>query len=93
MLTYSPLNSVLNSVLINTTVMSCNIKNSSDCYNSNNVTIITDSNGYKTIISVIDLHPREKFNTFVYLQYKSGQIFQTTPVVISKYILCVYIYY
>ena len=43
--------------------MSCNLKNSSDCYNSTNVTIITDSNGYKTIISVIDLFPREKFNT------------------------------
>ena len=69
--------------------MSCNLKNSSDCYNSTNVTIITDSNGYKTIISVIDLPPREKFNTFVYLQYKSGQIFQTTPVVTSKYIICV----
>ena len=41
------------------------------------------------IISVIDLPPKEKFNTFVYLQYKSGQIFQTTPVVTSKYIVCV----
>ena len=73
--------------------MSCNLKNSSNCYNSTNVTIITDSNGYKTIISVIDLLPREKFNTFLYLQYKSRQIFQTTPVVTSKYIICVCTYY
>ena len=79
--------------IMNTTVMSCNLKNSSYCYNSTNVTIITDSNGYKTIISVIDLPPREKFNTFVYLQYKSRQIFQTTPVVTSKYIVYVCIYY
>ena len=78
---------------MNSTVMNCNLKNSSDCYNSTNVTIITDSNGYKTIISVIDLPPKEKFNTFVYLQYKSGQTFQTTPVVTSKYIVCVCIYY
>ena len=70
-------------------MMSCNLKNSSDCYNSTNVTIITDSNEYNTIISVIDLPLREKFNTFVHLQYKSGQIFQTTPVVTSKYIVCV----
>ena len=60
---------------MNTTVISCNLKNSSDCYNSTNITLITDSNGYKTIISVIDLPTREKFNTFVYLQYKSRQIF------------------
>ena len=75
--------------LMNTTVMSCNLKNSSNCYNSTNITIITNFNVYKTIISVIDLPPREKFNTFVYLQYKSGQIFQTTPVVTSNYILYV----
>ena len=74
---------------MNATVMSCNFKKSFYCYNSTNVTIITDSNGYKTIISVIDLPPREKFNTFVYLQYKSRQIFQTSPVVTSKYIICV----
>ena len=70
-------------------MISFNSKNSSDYYDSTNVTTITDSNGYKTIISVIDLPTREKFNTFVYLQYKSGQIFQTTPVVTSKYIVCV----
>ena len=69
--------------------MSCNLKNSSDCYNSTNVTIITDSNGNKTIISVIDLPPREKFTTCTFLEYESGQIFQTTPVVTSKYIVCV----
>ena len=70
--------------------MSCNIKNSSDCYNSTNVTIITDSNGYKTIISVIDLSSREKFTTCTFLEYESGQIFQTTPVYTSKYyIVCV----
>ena len=45
------------------------------------------------IISVIDLPPKEKFNTFVYLQYKIGQIFQTTPVVTSKYIVCVTCHY
>ena len=74
---------------MNTTVMSCNLKNSSDCYNSTNATIHANSNGNNTIVSKIDLPPREKFNTFVYLQYKSGQIFQTTPVVTSKYIVCV----
>ena len=68
--------------------MSCNLKNSSDCYNSTNVTIITDFNGYKTIISVIDLPSREKFTTCIFLQYKHRQIFQTTSVVTSKYIKC-----
>ena len=74
---------------MNITVMSCNLKNSSDCYNSTNVTIITDSNENKTIVSKIDLPPRGKFNAFIHLQYKSGQIFQTAPVVTSKYIICV----
>ena len=78
---------------MNRTVMSCNLKNSFNCYNSTNVIIITDSNGYKTIISVIDLPPRERFNTFVYLQYESRQIFKITPVVTSKYIICICIYY
>ena len=60
--------------------------NSSDCYNSTDVTFIIDS---KTIVSKIDLPLREKFNTCIILEYESGQIFQTTPVVTSKYIICV----
>ena len=74
---------------MNTTVISCNLKNSSDCYNSTNVT------ENSTIVSKIDLPPREKFNTRIILEYESGQTFQTTPVVTSKYIiiLCVCIYY
>ena len=72
--------------------MSCNLKNSSNCYNCTNVTIITDFNEYKTIISVIDLPSRENFTTCTFLEYKSRQIFQTTPVVISKYIVCVCIF-
>ena len=73
--------------------MSCNLKNSSDCYNSTNVIIITDFNGNKTIVSKIDLPPKEKFTTCIFLEYESGQIFQTTPVNTSKYIVCVCIYY
>ena len=69
--------------------MSCNLKNSSDCYNSTNVTIITDSNGNETIVSKIDLPAREKFNSCIILEYESGQRFQTAPVVTSKYIVCV----
>ena len=69
--------------------MSCNLKNSSDCYNSTDVTIITDSNQNKTIVSKIDLPPKEKFAIRIFLEYKSGQIFHTTPVVTSKYIVCV----
>ena len=69
--------------------MSCNLKNSSDCYNSTNATIITDSNGYKTIVSKIDLPLKKKFTTCIFLEYESRQIFQTTPVVTSKYVICV----
>ena len=69
--------------------MSCNLKNSTDCYNSTNINIITESNGNKTIVSNTYLPPKEKFATCTFLEYKSGQIFQTTPVVTSKYIVCV----
>ena len=69
--------------------MSCNLKNPSDCYNSTNVTFITDSNGNKTIVSKIDLPSKEKFITCIFLEYESRQIFQTTPAVTSKYIVCV----
>ena len=69
--------------------MSYNLKNSSDCYNSTDVTIHTNFNGNNTIILKIVLPPREKFATSIFLEYKSGQIFQTTPVVTSKYIVCV----
>ena len=70
-------------------MMSCNLKNSSYCYNSTNVTIITDSSGSKIIVSNIDLPLREKFTTCTFLEYESEQIFQTTSVITSKYIVCV----
>ena len=43
--------------------MSCNLKNSSDCYNSTNVTVINASNGNNTIVTKIVLPPKEKFVT------------------------------
>ena len=69
--------------------MSCNLKNSSDCYNSTDVTTINASKQNETIVSKINLPSKEKFATCILLEYESGQIFLTTPVVTSKYIVCV----
>ena len=70
--------------IMNTTVMSCNLKNSSDCYSSTNVTTNTDSNGDINVISCINLSLQEKFYTCVFLYYECGQAFHTIPVNTSE---------